>query len=108
MQDGSVTDNPAMQFVEEAHLAERQRQGRNIWVMRPYAVGLEAQHGAGQSGRHPIVAAEKLDAEQWIMRGNLRRSRNGIVGRRARLRGFLLKAPGLATVAGRDDRSFQT
>src|SRR5271166_6504384 len=76
--------------------------------MRPYAVRLSSQDRAGQAGRHPVVAAEQLSSEERIMRGDLRRSRDGIIGRRARLGRFFLEGPRLAAVGGADDGTLET
>src|SRR5271166_5691560 len=100
VKDRAVADDPSVLCVEEPRLAERKRYRRHRRVMRPRAVGLQAQHGARQSGGDSLVAAKQIDREQRIARRNLRRSRDQSVRRRARLVRLVYKAPALAAVIG--------
>src|ERR1700735_299828 len=57
VKDGAVADDPSVLRVEESHLAERERHRRHRLIVRPRAIGLQPQHGAGQTGGNSLVAA---------------------------------------------------
>src|SRR6266436_8455684 len=99
VKDRAVTDDPAVLRVEESRLAKREWNCRHAWIVRPRAVGLKAQHRAGQSGGDTLVAAKQVDREQRIAGKNLR-SRDQCIGRRSGLFSLMGKIPGLAAVVG--------
>src|SRR6266852_7386902 len=61
IKDRAVADDPAVQRVEKTHLAEREWRRGHARIVRPCAILLEAQHGAGQPGGDPPVAADQID-----------------------------------------------
>src|SRR5271165_1739877 len=82
VKDGAVADDPPVLGVEEPRLAERERYRWHRRIVRPRAVGLDTQHGAGQAGRYSLVVGKQIDREQRIARRYLRRSGNQRVERR--------------------------
>src|SRR3984957_2514 len=108
VQDRTVAHDPSVLCVEEPSLAQRKRYRGHRRIVRPRAIGLKAQHGAGQSGSDSLVAAEQIDREQRIARGNLRRSRHQRVRRRTRLLRLMRKVPALAAVVGLNPPSLES
>src|SRR3984957_13961915 len=108
VQDRAVADDPSVLRVEEPRLAERKRYRGHGSIVRPRAVGLQAQNGARISGGDPLVAAEQVDRKQWIARRNLGRPRDQRVRRCTRLLSLMGKAPGLTAVVGLDHPSFES
>src|SRR5580704_19033950 len=108
VENRAVADDPSVLCVEEPRLAQRKRYRGHRRIVRPRAVGLKPQDRTRQSRSDPLVAAEQIDREQRIARGNLRCSRHQRVRRRARLLGLMGKAPGLSAVVGLNHPSFES